>query len=118
MRSGPEHAPAAAQLDQVAEPRGMVVVAVAQHHRVDALDVDAQAMRIAPRMRALSAVEEDALAAALDQHRQAVLVDQSLVFRRKIVHQRGDFHAPRVLSVSFVLFISRCFKLYTLFSEF
>ncbi len=84
----------AAALDQIPVPGGVIIMAVAQCHRVHVPHVQPQPMGVCPGMGPGTAIEQHPEGGALHQERQPVLCDERFVFRRVIVHQRRDaYHA-------------------------
>ena len=90
MGPGVEGSAAHPLLQQVAEAGGVVIVAVAEHHRVQLRHIQPQPVGVDPRMGAGATVKKDAEIRSLQKIGQAVLIDQRLVFRRIVIHQCCD----------------------------
>ena len=84
----------AAALDQIPVPRGVIIMAVTQCHRVHVPHVQPQPMGVCPGMGPGTAIEQHPEGGTLHQKRQPVLCDKRLVLRQIVVHQRRDaYHA-------------------------
>ena len=98
-------APGASPLpDQIRKARGMVIVAVAEYHGIQVLQVDAQLFRVAQKCPAAAAVEQNLLSVPADIHGQPMLRDQVLPPRVPVIQQRQNLrHGPALLSVFFII---------------
>lgn len=75
---------------QIPEARRMVIVAVADDHRIQILQLHTQPVGIMKGIRPAAAIKKDPAAIMLYIERQAMLGNECLVLRGLIVHQGCD----------------------------
>ena len=82
-------------LQKIAQPVGVVVVAVGEDGQVNLAQIDAQSLGVAGKRLGAACVQQDMVLPVLDVQGQAVLRGESAVLGGGVFYQNGYLHGRR-----------------------